>query len=80
MYHLVMTMVQIRDVPEEMHREMKARAARAGMSLSDYLRTELAKLLSRPTMREVLERAAPRSPGVSTTEIVRAIRADRDSR
>ena len=72
-------MVQIRDVPDDMHREMKARAAKAGLSLSDYLRGELSKVLSRPTMQEVLARAANRSPGVPTTEIVRIIRADRDS-
>ena len=60
------------------HKEIKAWAGRASPSLSDYRRAGLAKVLSRPTMQEVLDRAAERSPGVATDEIVRAIRADRD--
>jgi antitoxin FitA len=46
------TMVQIRNVPDRLHRELKARAAHAGMTLSDYLLDELRNLAVRPTMRE----------------------------
>lgn len=45
-------MVQIRNVPPELHRALKARAAQAGLSLSDYLLEELPPLALRPTMRE----------------------------
>ena len=66
-------LVQIRDVPEEAHRTLKARAALAGTSLSEYLRTELVRVASRPTpeelaarvrAREVVERAEPPSASV----------------
>jgi plasmid stability protein len=49
-----MSMIQIRNVPEELHRELKARAAISGMTLSDYLLAELRGLSTRPTMREWL--------------------------
>lgn len=47
-----MSMVQIRNVPPELHRSLKARAASAGLTLSDYLLQELQDLAVRPTMRE----------------------------
>ena len=50
-----MRMVQIRNVPDELHRKIKARAALAGMSLSDYLLLELRKTLDRPTRQELRE-------------------------
>ncbi len=50
--------LQIRNVPEGMSRELKARAAHAGMSLSDYLRVELARGLERPTIETMRERVA----------------------
>ena len=68
-------MVQIRNVPDDMHRELRARAARAGMSLSDYLRQELERLVSRPPMAEVLARAEARSTGLTTADVVAAVRA-----
>jgi len=48
--------IQVRDVPEDIHRTLKARAARLGISLSDYLRAELALIAARPTPGEVRER------------------------
>jgi len=48
------SMIQIRNVPDQLHRELKARAARSGMTLSDYLLAELRALAVRPTMREWL--------------------------
>lgn len=52
------TMIQIRNVPDPIHRQIKARAALAGMSMSDYLLRELEKLVERPDRRELLERIA----------------------
>ncbi len=45
-------MVQIRNVPDDVHLELKIRAAKAGMSLSDYLLAEVRKLVSKPTLEE----------------------------
>jgi plasmid stability protein len=53
-------MIQIRNVPDELHQVLKARAALAGMSLSDYLRRELERVVERPTRDEVLARIAGR--------------------
>jgi plasmid stability protein len=49
-------LLQVRDVPEHVHRTLKSRAAQSGMSLSEYLRGELALIASRPTPEEVLAR------------------------
>ncbi len=55
-------MIQIRNVPDELHRTLKVRAAKAGMTLSDYLRSELEQVAKKPTMREWLERVSSREP------------------
>lgn len=63
-------MIQIRDVPDQLHGTLKARAAREGMSLSDFLRRELEHAAERPTMREWLEgtqQAAPLKSKRSST-------------
>lgn len=73
-------MIQIRDVPEQLHRTLKARAAREGMSLSDFIKGELERSAERPTMREWLElgrRAAPIPKDRSAAEIVRELRDSR---
>ncbi len=49
-------MIQLRNVPEGLHRTLKARAAMAGMSLSDYLVTEIRRVAERPTVAELRER------------------------
>jgi len=49
-------LVQVRDVPEDVHRTLKARAAQSGISLSEYLRAELARLASLPSPEEVRAR------------------------
>jgi len=71
--------IQIRDVPDELHRKLKARAAAEGRSLSDYLRAEIAKSAARPSITEVLDRASKR-PGarVGAGAIVEAVRAGRE--
>ena len=50
------TMIRIRNVPEEFHRRLKARAAMEGMSVSDYVLREVGKALYVPTRQEVLEK------------------------
>ncbi len=70
-------MVQIRDVPEQVHAVLKARAARAGMSLSDFIKQELERTVQQPTMQEWLERtrqAKPIPTEQSGAEVVRALR------
>ena len=51
------SMIQIRNVPKELHRDLKVRAAQVGMTLSDYLLAELRALAVRPTMQEWLARS-----------------------
>ena len=70
-------MIQIRNVPEDLHRRLKARAAMAGMSLSDYLLKEIGAVAERPTMEEMRERLARRSrveTGESAADAIRAMR------
>ena len=45
-------MIQVRDVPDRLHRILKARAMREGMSLSGFIKRELQRIAERPTMRE----------------------------
>lgn len=54
------TLVQVRDVPDDVHRTLKSRAAAAGVSLSEYLRTVLERDAARPTPAELAERIATR--------------------
>jgi plasmid stability protein len=73
-------MIQIRNVPDALHRRLKARAATAGMSLSDYLLGEVRQVAQRPTLDELRARLATRSetnPSISPAE---AVRLERDSR
>jgi plasmid stability protein len=55
-------MIQIRNVPDELHRKLKVRAAQEGMTLSDYLLSEIESVAKKPTMREWLEKVASREP------------------
>jgi len=73
-------MIQIRNVPDPLHRTLKARAATAGMSLSDYCLAELRRYAERPTMEEMLERIARRTPVKLKESAAAIIRAARDSR
>jgi antitoxin FitA len=56
------SMIQIRNVPDDLHRDLKVRAARTGMTLSDYLLAELRALAVRPTMQEWLARSETWEP------------------
>ena len=74
------TMVQIRNVPADVHRRLKARAALEGMSMSDYVLREIGKALERPTRQEVLERLRSRPPRRLRPSAAAILRAERDSR
>jgi plasmid stability protein len=73
-------MVQIRNVPPELHRRLKARAAIEGLSMSDYVLREVRKALDRPTRQEVLERLQARPLRRLRRSAAEVIRAERDSR
>ena len=73
-------MIQLRNVPDALHRTVKARAAMAGMSLSDYLLAEIRKVAERPTLDELRERLHRREAVRTPVSAARAIRAERDSR
>ena len=72
------TSIQIRGVPDDVHRTLRARAAGAGQSLSEYLLAELTRLAERPPVADVLLRASQRSGGTSIATIVDAVRSGRD--
>ena len=55
-------MLQIRNLPDEVHRRLKSRAALAGMSMSDFVLREIERMLSRPTRDEVFARIAELPP------------------
>lgn len=55
-------MIQIRNVPDELHRTLKVRAAQAGMTLSDYLLAEIEQVAEKPTLSEMMERLRNREP------------------
>jgi len=73
-------MVQVRNVPDLLHRKLKARAALAGVSLSDFILAELKRSLERPTREEFLERLSQRTPVALETRPAAVVRAERDSR
>jgi antitoxin FitA len=75
-----MKMLQIRNVPDTLHRELKARAARAGMTLSDYLLDFLRKAIERPEPDVLLSRVRERSPVYPTQTPADAVRAEREAR
>ena len=72
--------IQIRDVPDDVHATLRARAARAGESLSDYVRREIERLARRPSIADVLLRAQGRSGSVAVEDIVEALRSGREER
>jgi len=73
-------MVQIRNVPDALHRKLKARAAIEGVSLSDLLLAEIRRLAERPSMEEIRQRIAQRSPVRLSLSAAEAVRQERDSR
>jgi plasmid stability protein len=72
--------IQIRNVPDAVCSELRRKAAEEGLSLQEYLLAHVRELAARPSVREVLGRAAGRGGGnLSAAEAVELIRADRDS-
>jgi hypothetical protein len=71
------SMIQIRNVPDELHRDLKVRAARSGMTLSDFLLAELRSLSVRPTMHEWLDRTATWEPVEVSEAPAEALAAER---
>ena len=79
MYDDCMKTLQIRNVPDDVHRRLKSRAALEGRSLSEYALFELARALERPSRRELLERVRSRSP-VDEADVVEVLREEREAR
>ena len=73
-------MIQLRNVPDALHRSLKARAALAGMSLSDYLLAEIKEIAERPTLAELRERLHRRKPISARINTARLVREERDAR
>ncbi len=73
-------MIQIRNVPDGLHRQLKSRAALAGMSLSDYLLSEIRQVVERPTREELRARLEQRVGTALSVAPAQAVRAERDRR
>jgi plasmid stability protein len=73
-------MVQVRNVPDEVHRKLKARAALAGMSISEYLLREIERSLERPTPAELLVRLRSRQSVEPREQVAAAVAAERLAR
>jgi plasmid stability protein len=73
-------MIQVRNVPDSLHRSLKARSAMSGMSLSDYLLAELREIAERPTLAELRERLHRREPVSASFDSARLVREERDAR
>lgn len=71
-------LVQVRDVPEDVHRILKARAAEVGVSLSEFVRQELTRVATRPPQAELARRLRSRTPvdlgGVTSADVIREVR------
>ena len=73
-------MIQLRHVPDTLHRQLKAQAKYEGMSLSDYLIREVRKIAERPTLEEIRTRLAALPPTRLKTSPTKAVREERDRR
>jgi antitoxin FitA len=73
-------MIQLRNVPDALHRALKARAATAGMSLSDYLLVEIKEIAERPTLAEIRERLHKRGPVSTQIDTAVLVREEREAR
>ncbi len=73
-----MKTIQVRNVPDEVHRTLRTRAAAVGVSLSDYALSELERVAEHPPVADLLARARARAGGVQSDAIVAAVRAGRD--
>jgi plasmid stability protein len=73
-------MIQVRNVPDALHRALKARAAMAGMSLSDYLLAEIKEIAERPTLAELRQRLHGRRPVSTEIDTALWVREEREAR
>lgn len=73
-------MIQLRHVPDDLHRKLKARAALEGMSLSDFLLREVQRVAERPTLAELRQRLGQRKPVLTRVPPAKAVRSERDRR
>ena len=73
-------MIQLRNVPDALHRALKARAATAGMSLSDYLLAEIKEIAERPTLTEFRARLRKRKPVAAQLDTARLVQEERAGR
>jgi hypothetical protein len=72
-------MIQIRNVPDALHRRLKSRAADAGMTLSDYLLAELRRVADRPTPQQIWDRLRSRPPVHPSVPAAELVREERDA-
>jgi uncharacterized protein (DUF1778 family) len=80
-YYLHMAkMIQLRHVPDALHRQLKSRASLAGLSLSDFLIREVRKVAEQPTSEEILERLNRRQRYTGALSPTQVLREERDSR
>ena len=77
-YDATVKTIQVRNVPDAVHRTLRARAVASGVSLSDYALGELERVAQRPPVADLLARASKRAGGASGEAIVAAVRAGRD--
>ncbi len=73
-------MVQVRNVPDDLHRRLKARAALAGMSISEFLLREIERSLARPTPEELLQRLRSHGRVDLAESVAEAVAAEREGR
>lgn len=73
-------MIQLRNVPDHVHRLLKMRAAEAGMSLSEFLVREVSRIADRPSLDEILKRLQGREPISPSETSASAVRAEREAR
>jgi plasmid stability protein len=73
-------MIQLRNVPDTLHRSLKARAAMSGRSLSDYLLAEIKEIAERPTLAELRERLHRRKAVTVEIDTARLVREEREAR
>jgi antitoxin FitA len=73
-------MIQLRNVPDALHRGLKARAAMAGVSLSDYLLSEIKEIAERLTLAELREQLHTRKPVSKQIDTARLVREEREAR
>ena len=70
--------IQLRNVPEDVHRALKSRAALLGLSLSDYLLAEIKKMAKGPTLVELRKRVHKREPISADIDAARIVREERE--